>query len=234
MKPSVVLLTLLLIAFFGCEEKEKIIIPIEEVPADVFHVDLCPTLNSTVMSMLLESNNNREKYPQLFSGTVQSQIVLTKETDVYVSYVTAGASVPSTLGFYTYTGSGPSSASDVDKKIAFPNVSNSVLTPGDSRRLGKFKSGTVIGFFLVVGGYNNGTVNFSKPTFWTNPSFNAGDFQQHILFREQECNNIVMAFEDKNVSTDADSDYNDIVFVITDNNTNQASTGFDMNAVQDL
>jgi hypothetical protein len=234
MKPSVVLLTLLLIAFFGCEEKEKIIVPVDEVPEDIFHVELCETLNATVMSMLLESNNNREKYPQLFSATVQSQIVLTKETDVFISYVIEGASVTGTLGFYTYTGAGPSKSSDVEKKIAFPNVSSAVLTPGDSRRLGKFQAGTVIGFFLVVGGYSDGAVNWSKPTFWTNPTFNTGGVQQHILFREQQCNNIVMAFEDKNVGGDADSDYNDIVFLISDNNSNQASTSFDMGSVPDM
>jgi hypothetical protein len=235
MKPSVILSALLLITFSSCEEKEKVIEVVEEVPKDVFHVELCETLNATVMAMLSESHNNRDKYPQLFSDNVQGQIVLKTESDVYVSYVTESASLPSTLGFYTYEGSGPSSVDDVDRKIAFPHVSSAVLTPGDSRRLGRFKAGTVIGFFLVVGGYNDNTVNWSKPTYWTNQSFNEGEARQHVLFSEQECNNIVMAFEDKNVSgSTSDNDYNDIVFLVSDNDTAQASTAFDLNSVPSM
>lgn len=231
MKPSVVLSALLLIAFFSCEEKEKIVEVVDEVPKDVFHVELCETLNTTVMSMLSESSNNKEKYPQLFSDNVQGQIVLTKQSDVYVSYVTESASVPSTLGFYSYTGGGPSSPNDVDRKVAFPHVSSAVLQPGDSRRLGNFPAGTVIGFFLVVGGYHENTVNWSKPTYWTNYSWNEGSNRQHVLFSEQKCSNIVMAFEDKNIATGSDKDFNDIVFIISDNNTSTASTSFDLQAV---
>lgn len=231
MKPSVILSALLLIVFVGCEEKEKIIEVVDEVPEDVFHVELCQTLNATVMSMLSESGNNRDKYPQLFADNAQGQIVLAKASDVYISFVTSSASVPSTLGFYSYKGSAPSGKGDVNKKVAFPHVSNSVLNPGDSRRIGHFEAGTVIGFFLVVGGYSNNQVNWSKPTFWTNYAWNDGSFRQHVLFSESKCNNVIMAFEDKNINTGSDSDFNDIVFVISDNNKAQASTAFDLNAV---
>ena len=231
MKPSVVLSALLLIAFSACEEKEKIVEVVDEVPKDVFRVELCETLNSTVMAMLSESSNNKEKYPALFADNAQGHIVLKAESDVYISYVTESASVPSTLGFYTYTGGGPSSTDEVEREVAFPHVSSAVLTPGDSRRLGKFPAGTVIGFFLVVGGYHDNTVNWNKPTYWTRPDWNDGGFRQHVLFSEQNCNNIVMAFEDKNIQKGADNDFNDIVFVISDNDSNQASTAFDLNAV---
>jgi hypothetical protein len=231
MKPSVILSALLLIAFFGCEEKEKVIEVVDEVPKDVFHLELCETLNTTVMAMLSESSNNKAKYPQLFSENVEEQIVLKTESDVYVSFVTESASVPSTLGFYSYTGNGPSSPDGVERQVAFAHVSSSVLTPGDSRRLGHFPAGTIIGFFLVVGGYHDNTVNWSKPTYWTNFAWNEGEFRQHVLFSEQNCNNIVMAFEDKNISKGADEDFNDIVFIISDNGTNQASTAFDLSAV---
>ncbi len=214
MKPSVVLFALLLTFALSCKDKEKIIEVVDERPEDIFHIELCPTLNQSVMSMFTESDNNREKYPQLFSASTQQQIVLTKESDVYVSYVTEGASVPSTLGYFTYQeGNAPTSADGIDKKIAFPHVSSSVLSTGDSRWIGKYPAGTVVAFFLVIEGYSNNTVNWSKPTFYTNNEFNPGQVRQHVLFREKQCNNIVMGFEDKAVGTpNADDDFNDIIF----------------------
>jgi hypothetical protein len=230
MKPSIILSALLILVLLGCKDKEKVIEIVEEVPEDVFHIDLCETLNSSVMKLMTESHNNKEKYPELFTGS-QEQIVLTKQSNVYISYVTEGAAIPSTLGWYTYTGTSPGSSEDIEKKIMFPNVSSSVLNPGDSRMLGNFPAGTVIGFYLIVGGYNNSTVNYSKPTFYTNFSWNPGQFRQHVLFREQQCNNILMGFEDKAIEGGADNDYNDIIFLISDNDSNQASTAFDQGSM---
>jgi hypothetical protein len=224
MKPSVVL-ALLILVLFGCKDKEKIIEVVDEVPEDVFNIPLCETLQSTVMELFHDSHNNKEKYPQLFDGS-QEQIVLTKASNVYISYVTEGAAISSTLGWYIYSGDAPGSAENVDKKIVFPNVSNSVLNPGDSRMIGNFPAGTVLGFYLIVGGYNNSTVNYGKPTFYTNFSWNPDQHRQHVLFRESQCNNILMGFEDKAVNNGADNDYNDILFMISDNDQNQASTSF--------
>lgn len=236
MKPSVALLALLLLLqSFGCKEKDKIIEIVDEKPEDIFNLELCPTLTSNVMKLFTESHNNQEKYPQLFSTSTQERIVLSKETDVYVSYVTEGASVPSTLGYYIYTGNDPGAAADVDKKIAFPNVSNNVLVPGDSRFIGKYPAGTVIQFYLIVGGYSNSQVNYSKPTYYTNYAWNTDAKRQHVLFREKSCGNIVMAFEDKNLAgADADADFNDIVFLVSDNNQNQPVTSFQTDTVVEL
>jgi hypothetical protein len=232
MKPSIILSAFLLLLTLGCKDKEKIIERVDEVPDDIFNIPLCQTLSSTVMTMFEDSRNNRDKYPDLFSETVQEKIVLTKDADIYVSYVIEGAAIPSTLGWYTYTGTAPGSSKDIEKKIVFPNVSNSILTPGDSRHLGRFPAGTVIGFYLIVGGYSNSTVNYGKPTFYTNYAWNEGQLRQHVLFREKKCNNIVMGFEDKAIAKgSSDSDYNDIIFIISDNDDNQASTSFDQGAV---
>jgi hypothetical protein len=233
MKSSIALVLLVLV-MFGCKHKEKVIQVVEERPKDIFHLDLCQTLNSSVMSLFGESHNNREKYPDLFSTSTQEKIVLTKESSVYISYVTEGAAIPSTLGWYIYQSSAPGSSSDIDKQIVFPNVSNAILTPGDTRLIGHFGAGTVIGFYLIVGGYNNNTVNYSKPTFYTNYGWNPGQQRQHVLFRETNCNNIIMGFEDKAVSDDADNDYNDIIFMISDNNSGKASSAFDQTTMVGL
>jgi hypothetical protein len=230
MKSSVVLSALLILVLFGCKDKEKIIEVVEERPKDIYHVELCETLAESVMNLFVESHNNQEAHPELFSGN-QEKIVLTKQSDVFISYVTEGASVPSTLGYYIYTGNAPGSAEGIEKKIVFPNVSNAILNPGDTRMIGNFPAGTVIGFFLIVGGYNNNTVNYEKPTYYTNFAWNPGQFRQHVLFREQTCNNILMGFEDKAIAVQSDQDYNDIIFMISDNDTNQASTSFDQSTM---
>lgn len=232
MKISVVISSLLIL-LFSCKDKDKVIEIVDEVPDDIFKIELCETLNATVRSTLIESKNNRDAYPDLFSENVQQQIVLTKETEVFISFVTEGAAIPSTLGWYKYNnGSAPGSAGDIDKNIIFPNVSNNILSPGDSRSLGRFPAGTVIGFFLVVGGYNNNTVNWSKPTFYTDYQWNTNQNKQHILFRESKCNNIVMGYEDKQINGgSSDSDYNDMIFIISDNKQNQPTTSFDLQSV---
>jgi hypothetical protein len=233
MKPSIILSALLMFVLLGCKDKEKIVEPVDEKPDDIFNIPLCETLNSSVMELFTESRNNEEMYPELFSNATQEKVVVTKESDVYISYVAEGASVPSTLGYYTYTGSAPTSADGIDKKIIFPNVSNAILTPGDSRYIGKFPAGTTIQFFLIVGGFQTATstVNYSKPTFYTNYALNPGGHRQHVLFRETKCNNILMGFEDKAIETGSDHDFNDIIFVISDNDSNQASTSFDQSTM---
>jgi len=231
MKPSFILSVLLMILVLpGCRDKEKIVEPVDEKPDDIFNIPLCETLSSTVMELFSESNNNEERYPELFSSTTQEKVVLTKEAEVYVSFVYESASVPSTLGYYIGS---PASGDAADKKIIFPNVSNAILTPGDSRYLGKFPSGTTINFFLIVGGFNtsNSTVNYSKPTFYTNFDWNPGGHRQHVLFRETKCNNILMGFEDKAIETGSDHDFNDIIFIISDNDKNQASSSFDQSTM---
>lgn len=90
MKISAVLSSLLIL-FFSCKDKEKIIEVVDEVPNDIFNIQLCETLSSTVMSTLTESKNNRQAYPGLFSDNVQQQILITKETEVFISFVTEGA-----------------------------------------------------------------------------------------------------------------------------------------------
>jgi hypothetical protein len=40
-----------------------------------------------------------------------------------------------------------------------------------------------------------------------------------------------MGFEDKALETGSDNDYNDIIFMISDNDTNEASTSFDQSTM---
>lgn len=226
---------ILLVTSFACKD-EDVYKEITPVPEDVFNIELCPTLISNVTGLFPESQNNREKHTQLFSDDTQQRIVLTKDTDVYVSFVTEAATIGNVLGYYIYnSSSAPGSPEDIDKQLIFPNVDNSFLSPGDTRRLGttQLKAGTVIGFFLIVGGYRNEGVYFKKPTFYTDHTWNADAARQHVMFEEEECGAIVLGFEDKNTVT-ADKDYNDIIFTVSDNIDNLENTSFDVQNIVTL
>lgn len=226
---------MLLLTSFACED-EDVYKETTPVPEDIFNIDLCPTLLSNVTKLFPESQNNQDKYADLFADGTQQRIVLTKDTDVYVSFVTEAATIGNVLGYYIYNSSSvPGSSEDIDKQLIFPNVDNVYLKPGDTRRLGntQLKAGTVVGFFLIVGGYRNDGVYFKRPTFYTDRGWNADGARQHVLFQESECGAIVVGFEDKN-STTADKDYNDIIFTVSDNVDNMENTSFDVQNVVTL
>lgn len=226
---------ILLSVSLACKD-DDVFKEVTPVPEDVFHVELSPVLLPNVTALFPESQNNQDKYPQLFSGSTQQRIVLTKDADVYVSFVTEQAAIGNVLGYYIYnSGTAPASSEDIDKQLIFPNVDNSYLTPGDTRRLGntQLKAGTVIGFFLIVGGYRNDGVYFKRPTFYTDVTWNADQSRQHVLFQENESSAIVVGFEDKNAVT-ADKDFNDVIFMVSDNTSAQANTSFDLQNVVTL
>lgn len=223
----------LLLLSVACDDEEKFK-EVPPVPEDVFHVDLCPNLVDNAAALFPESRNNEEKYSELFSNNTQQRIVLTKDADVYVSFVSEAATIGNVLGYYIYNSSStPGSSDDIEKELIFPNVDNSFLSPGDSRKLGHFQSGTVVGFFLIVGGYRNDGVYFKRPTFYTDRQWNLEGAKQHVLYKESECGAIVVGFEDKN-SGSADKDYNDIIFTVSDNVDNAENTSFDVQSLVTL
>lgn len=225
----------LLVASAACKDDE-VYKETPEVPEDIFNIELCPTLLTNVSNLFPESQNNEEKYTSIFSGNTQQRIVLTKDTRVYVSFVTEAATLGNVLGYYIYDKrTMPSSPEQIDKQLIFPNVDNAFLSPGDSRQLGttQLKAGTVIGFFLIVGGYRNDGVYFKKPTFYTDAAWNSGGSKQHALYQEEECGAIVVGFEDK-ASVEADKDFNDIIFTVSDNTNGLENTSFDVQNIVTL
>lgn len=232
MKARILCITFLLLNL-ACRDNDDVYKEVTPVPEDVFPIELCPTLVSNATALFPESKNNQEKYAQLFSEDSQQRIVLTKDTDVYVSFVTEAATIGNVLGYYIYSSSSvPASSENIEKQLIFPNIDNTYLSAGDSRKLGtaQLKAGTVIGFFLIVGGYRKDGVYFNKPTFYTDTKWNADQNKQHVLYEESECGAIVIGFEDKNSAT-GDKDYNDIIFTVSDNINSEKNTSFDVENV---
>jgi hypothetical protein len=118
--------------------------------------------------------------------------------------------------------------------VLFPDVSHTVLKPGNRLKLGegKFAAGTVIGFFLIVGGWQDGTIDYDKPKIYTDQKFNPNQAQQHILFEEKTCGDMVLAFEDlAGDPATSDQDFNDILFTVSDNNDDKINTAFEHKSI---
>lgn len=166
--------------------------------------------------------------------TIQKKILITRETEVYVTFISEGAYYQNSFGWYEYDNSAePPSQSNLNKRMLFPNVSQPPLKTGDKLQLGshKFAPGTVIGFFLIIEGWQNGVVKYDAKTHFTDTYLNENGAQQHTLFREKECGDIVLTFEDLPLSDTSnplyDKDYEDIIFTVSDNSGNLQTTSFD-------
>ncbi|MEO7989556.1 MAG: DUF4114 domain-containing protein [Chryseolinea sp.] len=232
MKVRIVSIIVLSITLASCEEN---VVRINEVPAEIIATKPCATLYPRFKSLFPEFVNNESKQAVLFSDTVQKRIVLTRDTDVYLTFISEGATLQNTLGWYAFTTEESSqNPHDVDWHILFPNVSNKVLAAGDRLKLSDqlFKKGTVIGFFLIADGWQNGVINYNKTTFFSTLSSNVDQLQQHVLFKEKTCGDLVLAFEDVSVTqTDCDHDFNDIIFTVSDNNANLENTSFEQSHI---
>jgi hypothetical protein len=99
---------------------------------------------------------------------------------------------------------------------------------------GKFPAGTVIGFFLIIKGWESGEVHYDRETFYTNFELNTDDQQQHILFKQKDLGNIILSFEDILTTQASDNDFNDILFMVTDNVENKPVTKLNIDSVVEL
>jgi hypothetical protein len=207
---------------------------VEQLPPGVIKSVPCATLYSRILELFPEHTRNSREV--LFNDTVQKKVVLTKDSEVYVTFISEGAGYRNTFGWYTYDkNSPPSSAAQLELNVLFPDVSDQILKPGYRLLLSKdkFKAGTVIGFFLIVDGWNEGTINYDNPKVYTDHVFNPDKKQQHILFEEKTCGDIVLAFEDLSLGDPkaSDHDFNDILFTVSDNNSEKVNTAFDVKGI---
>ncbi len=229
MKNSFFITTILFSLMVGCSDRVDTDV-IEQVPDDIIPTKTCPTLYARILELFPEFQNNESKQSVLFSDTVQKNVTLTRDTEVYVTFISEGASLHNTFGWYSYNAlTPPQDKKDIELHVLFPDVFNQILNRGDRLKLGNgaFKQGTVIGFFLIIGGWQSGAIDFTKVTHYTDYSFNGEKQQQHILFEEKTCGDIVLAFEDNPLNQpNCDRDFNDIIFTVSDNNADLKNTSF--------
>jgi len=209
----------------------------EGVPPDVKPTEPCPTLLTAIRNMFPESQNARNNWPKLFKEDVTLNVTTAEETNVYVTFVWEGAGWRNSFGYYAYPANNPpGSIQELQRHIVFPNVSGvgegGGLEPGDMVQLGTgpFPANTVIGFFLVAQGWANGQMVDGIYTHYTNINFNPNKNQQHLLFIESGCQDLVLTFEDIRLPG-GDRDFNDIILVIKDNPNELPNTRFNTESI---
>ena len=191
------------------------------LPDDLEPGIVCETLKDSIISMFPERDNAIESHPEFFDGSKDLNIITNSETEVWIQFVWEGAGWKNTFGYYTYeVGNEPQSVNDITKHVIFPNVSGvnegGGLLSGDMVNLGVFPENTVIGFYLTAKGWDNGLVD-GLYTHYTDINLNLNNNQQHILFMENCCDELVLTFEDVRLPG-GDKDFNDIILTIKDNN----------------
>jgi LruC domain-containing protein len=175
-------------------------------------------------------------HPEYLASSAMPDLNITTASDVWITFVSEGAGLLSTLGYYTYpTNNPPTSASDITKiTVIFPNASAvgsaGGLVSGDKVKLGNFSSGTSIGFVLLQQSWSQTSGVISNTVkFYSNPKFNpetTSSTQRHTVTLYDDVHKLfVMGFEDLNRQTESDNDFNDVVVYATSNPVTGISTG---------
>ncbi len=153
---------------------------------------------------------------------------LDQDAEVWVTFVHEGTSWRNALGFYTYDlNNPPSSPENIDSLyMVFPNASyhnsGGGLKSGDKVKIGTFKTGTGIGWFLVPSGWSSWlrTVRKNNSIKWSDKRFN--DYGSHtnvqhiVALKDNSRELVLLGFEDKS-KPNSDEDYNDCIFYVSAN-----------------
>ncbi|RNC85421.1 MAG: DUF4114 domain-containing protein [Balneola sp.] len=183
-------------------------------------VEVCSELLPNLFrNVLPERSNVLVAHPEYFDNP-NREIELLKDDKVYVTFISEGAGYRNTLGYYYYhKDDPPQTAEDLNKVVIFPNASakysGGELIQGNTMKLlGEFEEGTVIGFYVISNGWKGSKITDGIYTQYTIPEFNVSEKQQSIIFFDQGCQSIVLAFEDIALPQ-GDKDYNDAIFMVS-------------------
>ncbi len=179
-----------------------------------------------IYSFLPERKSVLLHHPEYLETSVVTEMKLTGPTTLWVTFANESAGWNNTFGYYYYNEKIPAeTAEDLEQVVVFPNVSTEAgLIPGTKVKLGNFKAGTVIGWFLVANGWQNGKVTPGNYTLYSNPVFNPESdpaSKKHVvLLNSPSKKQFVLGFEDTRRDQGSDHDFNDVLFYVTLSNTN--------------
>lgn len=188
----------------------------------------------SVETLEMISNSLPESYPvpdynpHYISSGYDTDLSVTEEAEVYVTFVSEGAGYRNVLGFYTYDVNNPPATAPAaeDITIIFPNASalgsGGGLQVGDKVKIGTFPTGTGIGWVLLANAWsaNYSTVMDGYWKVYSNPDYNPEadvNLRNHnVLLNDPDNERIILGFEDiRRDYGSCDNDFNDAVFYIT-------------------
>lgn len=171
-------------------------------------------------------------HPEWIDPSINYDIEVIEESEVWVTFVDEGACWHNTLGYYTYDLSNPPATKDDISTIfiILPNASEAGgscgtggLQPGNKVHLGQFPANTGIGFVLLVRGWSTSShvVGLGAYQLYSNPDFNpqmgtpeASQRQQFVMVYDDVRDILLTGIEDQQ-RPQGDKDFNDLVFYIT-------------------
>jgi hypothetical protein len=182
-------------------------------------------IKETIKNTLAEQSDLRTTHPELLNNPAIADITITQPSDVYITFVSQGATFANTFAFYTYpTDNPPASAKDIKTiTYVFPNVGRGTkLKAGDKVKLGRFNVGTSIGFVLMQDAWdrtvhtlNNDVVHFCSNDV-LNPEVDPNLKKHAVLVSYAPENKVLIGFEDTDrTNYRCDNDFNDIVTYAT-------------------
>lgn len=198
-------------------------------------------LLADVRSTLPEGVSLIATKPYLLSDNTSTKII--EDANVFLTFLHEGAGYQNSMGYFVYqTNNPPTSVSDIDEILVFPNTSyaqekDGALSTGDKVQL-KYKNpitnafsyvfpaGTSIGWVLVSEGFEKksskrGSVGGkNKNKFYSisslNPEPNSAEKRHCILLYDEQTQFSIIGFEDM-LTTEGDNDYEDVLFYASAN-----------------
>ncbi len=197
-----------------------------------------------ITNALPENKPLPDSHPTYIDSTGRSNLSLTADTEVTVTFLYEGAGNLNSFGYFVYTtseGPPPNPPAESEITIAFANTSLigsggglqagdriTLVNPADGSTT--FKAGTTIVWVLFPYGYLGSRVNNHSPRFFSIPSYNpeSGSItdRTHVAFlkynkpAKHDKPLYILAFEDINRAR-ADNDFNDVVFTVNTSRADQ-------------
>jgi len=195
-----------------------------EAESDVISVET----QEMISNALPESFPVPDYNPHYISSGYDTDLNLSEDAEVWVTFVSEGAGYRNVLGYYTYpVGNPPATApSAEDVTIIFPNVSalgsGGGLLMGNKVKIGTFTEGTAIGWVLLANGWQGGAVTNGYWKLYSNTDYNPEsneDLRHHnVLLADPDNERIILGFEDiRRDYGSCDNDFNDAIFYVTAN-----------------
>lgn len=187
------------------------------VPECLDYYEICDLLQGHMDLTLPERVNAYENHPEYFLND-NYEIELDEAAELSIVFVSEGAGVKNTFGYYHYPiANPPASVEDIQSsmQIIFPNASEVYsgggLQTGDMVTIpGTFPAGTTVGFFLLTNAWDDGEITEGVYQHYTKREFNIDGIQQHLLMYDSICGCVTLGMEDI-LSDRGDKDFNDIV-----------------------
>lgn len=167
--------------------------------------------------------------PSYLATGNELDVVVTKKSEVWITFVSEGAGYQNALGYYVFDSNNPpSSPSQIDSiHVILPNASLSgsggQLYAGDKVKLGTFPAGKTISWVLFQDAYTGNGVNVNSPKFYSKPSFNNAiesdnsKNQHSVQLADIGRQLLLNGFEDQTRSSRSDNDFNDLIWYVTAN-----------------